>query len=200
MRADTDLLRVEDVGIDFSLMFGEIKAVKSASLRVLRGKTTALVGESGSGKSVLAQAIMGILPKSGRVTKGRMLFSDPETPGRSCDLAQLNPRSEAYRSIRGRRIGMIFQEPMTALSQLHTIGNQVSETLKVHADIGKAELRSRAEEMLQLVGFPHPSRALGMYPFELSGGLRQRAVIAADLAAASGTAGQTQHGHIAHHP
>ena len=180
MKASTELLRVEDLGVDFKLMFGEVHALKSASLRVLQGKTTALVGELGSGKSVLAQAIMGILPASGRVTKGSMKFNDPESGG-VCDLAKLDPRSEAYRSIRGRRIGMIFQEPMTALSPLHTIGDQVSETLKVHSDIGKAELRSRTEEMLEMVGFPHPSKALGKYPFELSGGLRQRAVIAMAL-------------------
>ena len=176
-----DLLRIEDLGVGIALQIGEIDAVRSASLRILPGKVTALVGESGSGKSVLAHAIMGILPRAARITKGRILFRDPETPGPPRDLASLPRDSAEFRAIRGRRIGMVFQEPMTALSPLHSIGNQIGETLHTHSDASRLEVRDRTEEMLALVGFPHPKRAYTMYPFELSGGLRQRAVIAMAL-------------------
>ena len=176
----SDLLRIEDLGIGISLQIGQLEAVKSASLRILPGKVTALVGESGSGKSVIAQAIMGILPPVARITRGRILFSDPQSGG-TTDLVKLDRGGEAYRTIRGQRISMIFQEPMTALSPLHTIGDQIGETLKVHSSHSAAEVRRQTEEMLELVGFPDPKRAFGMYPFELSGGLRQRAVIAMAL-------------------
>jgi peptide/nickel transport system ATP-binding protein len=181
MKPETDLLRIEDLGIGITLQVGQLEAVKSASLRVLPGKVTALVGESGSGKSVIAQSILGILPPVARVTKGKILFNDPEKPGATVDLVQLGRDSEAYRSLRGHRISMIFQEPMTALSPLHTIGNQIQEALRIHSDLPDAEVRRQTEEMLGMVGFPDPKRAYGMYPFELSGGLRQRAVIAMAL-------------------
>src|SRR5436305_13802902 len=117
----TDLWRIEDLGVGMSLQIGQIEAVRSASLRVLPGKVTALVGESGSGKSVLAHAVMGILPRVARITKGRILFRDPESPGPARDLARLSRDSEEFRALRGRRIGMVFQEPMTALAPLHSI-------------------------------------------------------------------------------
>ncbi|MGL4296134.1 MAG: ABC transporter ATP-binding protein [Aestuariivirga sp.] len=181
MKPVNDLLRIEDLGVGITMQSGQLEAVKSASLRVLPGKVTALVGESGSGKSVIAQTILGILPPVAKVTKGRILFNDPERPGSSIDLCQLDRDSEAYRALRGQRISMIFQEPMTALSPLHTVGNQIQEALTIHTSLPEAEARRRTEEMLDLVGFPDPKRAYGMYPFELSGGLRQRAVIAMAL-------------------
>ena len=181
MKLVNDLLRIEDLGIDIALQIGKLRAVKSASLRILPGKVTALVGESGSGKSVIAHAIMGILPSVAEITNGRILFSDPELPGSTIDLATLPRNSEQYRKLRGGRISMIFQEPMTALSPLHTIGDQIGETLKIHSDFPAAEIRRQTEEMLALAGFQNPKRAYGMYPFELSGGLRQRAVIAMAL-------------------
>jgi peptide/nickel transport system ATP-binding protein len=179
--AERDLLRIEDLGIAFDLHGGAIQAVKSASFRILPGKVTALVGESGSGKSVIAQAIMGILPRAGRVTKGRILFSDPLNKGETVDLAQLPRDGIQFRKLRGARIGMIFQEPMTSLSPLHTIGNQIDEVLLIRSKMKQSEARKRTEEMLSLVGFPHPKRAADMYSFELSGGLRQRAMIAMAL-------------------
>ena len=139
---------------------GQLEAVKSASLRVLPGKVTALVGESGSGKSVIAQTILGILPPVAKVTKGRILFNDPERPGSSIDLCQLDRDSEAYRALRGQRISMIFQEPMTSLSPLHTVGNQIEEALTIHTSLPEAEARRRTEEMLGLVGFPDPAARL----------------------------------------
>jgi peptide/nickel transport system ATP-binding protein len=178
--ADNDLLRIEDLGIAFGLHGGDIQAVKNASFRILPGKVTALVGESGSGKSVIAQAIMGILPRAGRITKGRILFHDPAAQS-TIDLSQLARDGTEYRKLRGSRMGMIFQEPMTSLSPLHTIGNQIDEVLLIHSSLSTAEARARTLEMLDLVGFPDPKKAVQMYSFELSGGLRQRAMIAMAL-------------------
>jgi len=180
MNAGTDLLRIEELGISFAIMGGPIHAVKRASLRVLPGKVTAVVGESGSGKSVMSQAVLGILPRTARVS-GRILFSDPATPGKTVDLLQMPRDGEEIRAVRGNRIGKIFQEPMTSLSPLHTIGNQITEALRIHKDVSKAEQREQTEEMLGLVGFKNPKRAFDMYSFELSGGLRQRAMIAMAL-------------------
>jgi peptide/nickel transport system ATP-binding protein len=181
MLAGAELLRVENLGVGISLQFGQLEAVKSASLRVLPGKVTALVGESGSGKSIIAQAIMGILPRVAQVRKGQILFCDPQTPNTKVDLANLPRDGVEFRALRGRRISMIFQEPTTALSPLHTIGNQIGESLRIHTGLSKPDVKARTEEMLELVGFPDPKHAYGTYPFELSGGLRQRAVIAMAL-------------------
>ncbi|MBW8727275.1 MAG: ABC transporter ATP-binding protein [Inquilinus limosus] len=179
--AVTDILRLHDLRIGFAVPGGTLEAVRGVSLRVPAGKTVAVVGESGSGKSVLAQSVMGILPSNGRVTGGRILFSDPDKPGTIVDLAKLPQESPEYRDIRGGRISMIFQEPMTSLSPLHTVGNQIVEAVRLHRPVGPAEARDLAREMLRLVGFPNPARALKTYPFELSGGLRQRAMIAMAL-------------------
>ena len=152
------------------------------SFRVPEGGTVALVGESGSGKSVVAQTIMGILPRIAHIESGEILFRDPKEPDTVVDLSRLHPRSAGMQRIRGDRISIIFQEPMTALSPLHTIGDQVGETLALHrAGIGRAERRDAVIEMLRLVGFPDPLKAERTYPFELSGGLRQRAMIAMAL-------------------
>ncbi len=175
------LLSVEDLSIDFRVPGGTLAAVKGATLSVQRGASVALVGESGSGKSVLSQAIMGILPASAAISGGRILFDDPETDAAPIDLARLNPEGHAYRRIRGGRISIIFQEPMTSLSPLHTVGNQVAEAVKLHRDVTDRAAETAAEEMLGHVGFPNPRRALKTYPFELSGGLRQRAMIAMAL-------------------
>src|SRR4029450_5370914 len=115
MTAGGDILRIEDLGIAFALHAWDFDAVKGASFRVLPGKVTALVGESGSGKSVIAQAILGILPRPGRITKGRIRFTDPKD-GKTVDLTKLDNTGEEYRALRGSRMSMIFQEPMTSLS------------------------------------------------------------------------------------
>ncbi|KQV38078.1 MULTISPECIES: ABC transporter ATP-binding protein [unclassified Rhizobium] len=180
MDTGADLLRIEDLSISFAMLGGEINAVRKASLRVLPGKVTALVGESGSGKSVISQAVMGILPRTATAT-GRILFCDPKMPGGPVDVLAMPRDGAQIRELRGNRMGKIFQEPMTSLSPLHTIGNQIAESLKIHTDMSAKERRSRSEEMLGLVGFSKPSRAFDMYPFELSGGMRQRAMIAMAL-------------------
>src|SRR6476659_2704543 len=127
MTAVGDILRIEDLGIGFALHAWDFDAVRGASFRVLPGKVTALVGESGSGKSVIAQAIMGILPRPGTITNGRILFTDPAAGCQETDITKFDTAGEEYRRLRGSRMSMIFQEPMTSLSPLHTIGDQIGE-------------------------------------------------------------------------
>lgn len=175
----SNLLEIDDLAVEFAAPGGAVKAVDHVSFRIKAGKTTAVVGESGSGKSVTAQAIMGILPKNATITSGAIRLSEPDKP--VVDIAQLGRDSDEMRAIRGGRISIIFQEPMTSLSPLHTIGDQIGEALLLHRDVGKEGARQLTIEMLGHVGFPSPERAVDAYPFELSGGLRQRAMIAMAL-------------------
>lgn len=179
MVVGTDLLSVETLSVSFPLMRGSIQAVRSLSMRVAPGRVTALVGESGSGKSALGRAIMGIEANYARIS-GKAVFADPEGSG-PVDLVSLPRDGRRIRQIRGNRIGMIFQEPMTSFSPLHTIGNQIEEVQRIHSTLTAKERREQSEEMLGLVGFEKPSRVFDMYPFELSGGMRQRAMIAMAL-------------------
>ncbi|MCW5752541.1 MAG: ABC transporter ATP-binding protein [Alphaproteobacteria bacterium] len=176
-----NVLEVHDLAVHFRVNEGVIKAVDGVSFRIPEGGTVALVGESGSGKSVVSQAIMGILPRVGQVVGGQILFHDPNRPGEPIDIAALDQDGPEMRGIRGGRISIIFQEPMTSLSPLHTVGDQISEALFLHRDVSRAEGMELTAEMLRLVGFPDPRKALNTYPFELSGGLRQRAMIAMAL-------------------
>lgn len=176
-----NLIDVKDLRVRFALPEGHIEAVKGVSFRIPAGKTVSLVGESGSGKSVISQTIMGILPKSASIASGQILFRDPATPGSVVDIARLDRDGATMRSLRGGRISIIFQEPMTSLSPLHTVGNQICEALELHRGVSGGEAIALAEEMLGRVGFPDPQRAIRTYPFELSGGLRQRAMIAMAL-------------------
>ncbi len=180
-KSTSDLLRVRDLRIHFATPAGIVEAVRGASFRIRAGSTVAIVGESGSGKSVVSQAIMGILPRVGRIAGGEILFADPRRPGSVIDIAALPADGPEMRDIRGGRISIIFQEPMTSLSPLHTVGDQVSEALRLHRAVGAAEARDLTAEMLRKVGFIDPMKALKTYPFELSGGLRQRAMIAMAL-------------------
>jgi len=177
----SNLLDVRELKVDFTIHGEEVRTVDGVSFRIRAGGTTALVGESGSGKSVCSQAIMGILPNIGTIAGGQILFTDPDGDGTPVDLAQLPRDSARMRSIRGGRISMIFQEPMISLSPLHTVGDQICEALHLHRDVDKPTGRELATDMLRLVGFPEPPRAMKTYPFELSGGLRQRAMIAMAL-------------------
>ena len=189
----TEILKVNDLKVAFKIPGGEIKAVDGASFRIREGSTVALVGESGSGKTVISQAIMGILPRNGAITGGEILFTNPrpanETATVDCgrassgtvDIATMAPESTEMRAIRGGRISIIFQEPMTSLSPLHTIGDQIRECLHLHSDVSQKDGRGLCAETLGLVGFPDATTAMRTYPFELSGGLRQRAMIAMAL-------------------
>ncbi len=178
----SDVLRIRDLKVYLEVDAGTVKAVDGVSFRIPEGRTVALVGESGSGKTMVAQAILSILPRVARIESGEILFFDPRQPGAAADISRLDPQGEAVRAIRGGRISIIFQEPMTALSPLHTIGNQIGEALLLHrSSLGKSERRDAVLEMLRLVGFGDPAKAEHTYPFELSGGLRQRAMIAMAL-------------------
>src|SRR5262249_22125477 len=133
----TDLLTVSDLEVSFLLHQARIDAVRGVSFRIPQGKTVALVGESGSGKAVVSQSILCILPRSARLTNGSIVFADPATGAADpVDIVRLPAESEAMRRIRGGRISIIFQEPMTSLSPLHTVGDQVSEALLLHRDVG----------------------------------------------------------------
>ena len=176
-----DLIQVRDLSVEFDNRGAMVPALDRISFRIRAGSTVALVGESGSGKSVTAQAMMGILPKTARVTTGEILFAQPGSAKPPIDIAALDRDGAEMRALRGGRISIVFQEPMTSLSPLHTIGDQVSEALFLHHKVGHKEGIARTRDMLRLVGFPDPARALRNYPFELSGGLRQRAMIAMAL-------------------
>ena len=186
-----DLLRVENLTVEFGVHEGILRAVDNVSFSIPPGGAVALVGESGSGKSVCSQAIMGLLPRAASIPSGSIYFKDPRDDAAVVDIAKLSPSGPEMRAIRGGEISIIFQEPMTSLSALHTVGDQIGEAVELHgAHVGRGGARtriSRAEideitiSMLRLVGFPDPKRALRTYPFELSGGLRQRAMIAMAL-------------------
>ncbi|HPD91379.1 MAG: dipeptide ABC transporter ATP-binding protein [Rhodobacter sp.] len=168
------LLRVEDLHVEFETAAGTLKAVESVSFSVAPGETVAIVGESGSGKSVSALAIMRLLPKrNARVPRGRILFD-----GRNL----LDLDDTAMQKIRGHRISMIFQEPMTSLNPMMTIGYQLMEPLIIHLGLSGRDARARAEELLALVGISDPPTRLKQYPHEFSGGMRQRVMIAIGLA------------------
>jgi len=177
----SDLIKINSLEVEFHLHGQIVKAVKGVSFRIPAEKTVALVGESGSGKSVIARSIMGILPKSARITAGEIMFNDPEGDGNVIDLASVPVDGAQMRQIRGGRISIIFQEPMTSLSQLHTVGDQISEALHLHRDISPSAGLEVVETMLRTAGFPDPKKAMKSYPFELSGGLNQRAMIAMAL-------------------
>lgn len=126
------LLSIENLAVDFQLHDHPVTAVRDVSFSIDTGETVALVGESGSGKSVTAQAVMGILPQAAAITAGQILFADPINQGKLVDIAALEPESESMRQIRGGSISIIFQEPMTSLSPVHTIGDQISEAFFLH--------------------------------------------------------------------
>ncbi|MDQ0314726.1 ABC transporter ATP-binding protein [Amorphus orientalis] len=175
------VVSIRDLCIDYHSDSGTTRAVDGVSFDIANAKTIALVGESGCGKSTISQAVMGLLPPVARVSSGQILFNDPAGKAEPVDIAALERDGPVMRDIRGNRIAMIFQEPMTSLSPLHTIGDQIGEAAKLHQGLGDSAAREATREMLRLVQFPDPDRALDTYPFELSGGLRQRAMIAMAL-------------------
>ncbi len=171
-------LTVENLCIDFAVPGGRMRALDGVSLTVPFGACVALVGESGSGKSTLAQAVMGVLPGNARVTGGRILFTDSESAP-AYDL--LRDNGAELRRLRGARIAMVFQEPSSALSPLHTVGDQIAEVARVHDRVSRKTAARRAIETLHACGVADAERVAASYPFELSGGLRQRAMIASAL-------------------
>jgi peptide/nickel transport system ATP-binding protein len=180
----TNLLQIRDLRVRFATPGGYIEAVKGVSFGMRPASTVALVGESGSGKSVVSQSILRILPRNGEIIGGEIRFVDPRGNGDFVDLARFPADGPELRALRGARISIIFQEPMSSLSPLHTIGNQISEALCLHREVSAPEAKELTQHMLRLVGFPDAGRAWRSYPFELSGGLRQRAMIAMALVCA----------------
>ena len=178
------LLSVRDLKTYFFQDDGMVKAVDGASFDVFAGKTLGIVGESGCGKSVTARSIMRIVDRPGRIVGGRILLRSAKGTGSNeIDLAQLNADGAQMRAINGGEIGLIFQEPMTSFSPVHTVGNQIVEAIRLHRAMGKQAARDRAIELLRLVGVPRPEGRVDEYAHQLSGGLRQRAMIAMALAA-----------------
>ncbi len=178
--ADNPLLTINDMSISFtSPDEAAIEAVRQVDLVLTPGKTLALVGESGCGKSVTARAVLRLLDKNARLGKGEILF---EADGGRVDIARLKPDSDAMRAIRGAQISMIFQEPMSSLSPVHTIGDQIDEVIILHERLTPKQARERTIALLDQVGVPGARERANAYPFELSGGLRQRAMIAMALA------------------
>ncbi len=177
------LLEVEDLHIHFQMKEGVVKAADGVDLTIERGKTLCLVGESGCGKSITARAFLQIISEPGRIVGGSMKYRRTLSGGFSetVDLAQFDPKGKDIRTIRGKEISMIFQEPMTSLSLMHTVGDQIIEAIRLHEQITKQEARNRAIELLGLVGIPRPERLVDEYPFRLSGGMRQRVMIAMAL-------------------
>jgi peptide/nickel transport system ATP-binding protein len=180
MAAGKTLLEVKNLVTEFPLRTGIFKAVNDISFSIEPGKTLCVVGESGSGKSVTARSILQIIDSPGRIASGSIILNRQD--GTSVDLARLDPRSKAIRAVRGRDIAMIFQEPMSSLSPVHTVGDQITEVLRLHLNMSKAQARKEAAELLRQVEIPNPEQALDRYAFQYSGGMRQRAMIAMALA------------------
>ncbi|MDJ0881488.1 MAG: ABC transporter ATP-binding protein [Gammaproteobacteria bacterium] len=173
------ILSIRKLSVEFSSELGVNPVLHDISFDMMRSRTTAIVGESGSGKSVTANATMRLIRSPGKITGGEIVFSP--TAGTSFDILKLQEGSDEIYDLRGGKIAMIFQEPMTALSPVHTIGNQVMEAILIHQKVSKTEAFQRACEMLQRVGITQAEMRMNQYPFEFSGGMRQRVVIAMAL-------------------
>jgi peptide/nickel transport system ATP-binding protein len=167
-------LLVEDLSVEFRTRSGTVKALERVSFAVAKGETVAIVGESGSGKSVTAYAVMGILDPAGRVTSGKAVLGG---------LDLLAASSNALADVRGREIAMIFQNPRTALNPIRPIGRQIADVLIRHGNVPRREAPGRAIELLRAVGISDPARRAKAYPFEMSGGMCQRVMIAIAIAA-----------------
>ena len=180
MRTDSPLLSVRNLKTYFVADEGITKAVDGVSLDVSTGRTLGIVGESGCGKSVTALSILRIVDDPGRIVDGEILLYRDD--GTAVDLVKQRPNGKFMRSVRGGEIGLVFQEPMTSFSPVHTIGNQLIEAMRLHDRLTKSEAREKATDLLGMVGIPRPASTLDQYSWELSGGLRQRAMIAHALA------------------
>ncbi|MFT8311828.1 MAG: ABC transporter ATP-binding protein [Sporolactobacillus sp.] len=166
------ILSVNHLSIGFDNNYGETPVIDDISFDIREGETLCVVGESGCGKSLTSLAVMGLLPSGGKIRNGRIVYKGENLSDKS---------QKELSKIRGKEISMIFQEPMTSLNPLHTVGHQISEVLLVHQKISKHEAKSKTIEMLKLVGIPSPEKRFSQYPHELSGGMRQRVMIAMAL-------------------
>lgn len=173
------LLAVEDLTVEFRTRSGVVKALEAVSFALQPGETVGIVGESGSGKSVTAFTLMGVLDRAGKVTAGQARFQSDAV---AVDL--LKEPESSLRHLRGKELSMIFQNPRTALNPIRKVGKQISDVLRCHTDLPKEQLRDRAIEMLASVRIPDPAKRYDAYPYELSGGLCQRIMIALALACA----------------
>lgn len=169
----SEILEVKDLHVSFNTYAGEVKAVRGINFTVNKGEFVAIVGESGCGKTVTSETIMGLLPTSGFIKQGEIIFQGE-------DLVKKTEHEMG--KIRGKEIGMIFQDPMTSLNPTMTVGNQIAEGLRKHKELSKREAREGALEALKLVGIPIPEKRIDQYPHQFSGGMRQRVMIAIALA------------------
>jgi peptide/nickel transport system ATP-binding protein len=175
------IVRVEDLKTYFKTLDGTVRAVDGVSLEVHPGEALGLVGESGCGKSVTAFSILRLLPpKTSRIVEGKILF-DRGTGEPPVDLVHVDPNGDLIRSIRGNEIAMIFQEPLTSLSPVHTVGSQIAEAVELHQNASSEDAREQAIRMLEAVGIALPEQRFDEYPHQFSGGMRQRAMIAMAL-------------------
>ena len=177
------VLTVDNLQVHFFLDQGVVRAVDGVSFTLDSGKTLGIVGESGSGKSVIGLSILRIVPSPGKIVGGKIFLrmdNDGDQPTQ-LDVTSLDPHGHQAKEIRGSDVGMIFQEPMNSFSPVHSVGSQIIESLRIHSDISKREARNRAIEMLSRVGIPQPENRIDAYPHQLSGGMRQRAMIAMAL-------------------
>ena len=184
------LIEIENLHVTFPLEDGVVNAVNDVSFSIPRAHTVGLVGESGCGKSMTGLSLLQLIPPPGRIKAGRVLYYPDPTPDEerngvvpaAVDIAAMSPRGDEIRRIRGGEIAMIFQEPMSSLNPVYTIGYQIIEMIRAHEEITPREARHRAIEMLKKVGIPAPEQRVDEYPHQLSGGMRQRAMIAIALA------------------
>lgn len=187
MASDNNVLvEIRNLRTYFHLSEGVVRAVDGVNLTIHPGRTLGIVGESGCGKSITALSLMRLVPSPGRIMDGEIRYYGSTAGGTapesgSVNIADLNSNSRAMRSLRGNHISMVFQEPMTALLPVRTVGSQIMEAVTLHRKVSKDEARERAVDILARVGLPNPDRIVDTYPFQLSGGMRQRAVIAMAL-------------------
>jgi peptide/nickel transport system ATP-binding protein len=175
------IVRVEDLKTYFDTLDGVVRAVDGVSLEIRPGETLGLVGESGCGKSVTAFSILRLLPlKTSRIVQGKILY-DPGDDNPLIDVTTIDPNGDLIRNIRGNEIAMIFQEPLTSLSPVHTVGSQIAEAVELHQCCSKEDAKERAIKMLEAVGIALPQQRFDEYPHQFSGGMRQRAMIAMAL-------------------
>ena len=177
------LLEVQDLKTHFFTQRGVVRAVNGVSFAIRRGQALGVIGESGCGKSITSLSILRLLQKPGKIVDGKIRYHGlDQSNGQPVEITTLDPDSAQMRAIRGGQIAMIFQEPMTSLDPVYTIGNQIVEGILCHREVSQTEAREIAREMLKRVNMPDPQRILDSYPHQLSGGMRQRAMIAMALA------------------